>query len=124
MCGNPDFTLQAVSVSDIEIIGFGLFLNFLPTGAGMIGATLGSDEAYRVSRGETVTSFSGFKIKLIRPLDFIVVADHAENLGIAEFIRRSDPIILANERFWSQSKSQYQVTDLNVEKTNILVANQ
>ena len=67
------------------------------TDAGMIGATLGPDEAYRVSRGETVTSFSGFKIKLIRPLDFIVVADHAENLGIADFIRRSDPIILANK---------------------------
>ena len=67
------------------------------TDAGMIGATLGPDEAYRVSRGETVTSFSGFKIKLIRPLDFIVGADHAENLGLADFIRRSDPIILANE---------------------------
>ncbi len=63
----------------------------------MIGATLGPDEAYRVSRGETVTAFSGFKVKLVRPLDFIVVADHAENLGLADFIRRSDPILLANE---------------------------
>lgn len=67
------------------------------TDAGMIGATLGPDEAYRVSRGEEVTSFSGHRFKLIRPLDFIVVADHAENLGIADFIRRSDPIILSNE---------------------------
>ena len=67
------------------------------TDAGMIGATLGPDEAYRVSRGEKVTSYSGYKVKLIRPLDFIVVADHAENLGLADFIRRSDPIILANK---------------------------
>lgn len=67
------------------------------TDAGMIGATLGPDEAYRISRGEMVTSFSGQNFKLIRPLDFIVVADHAENLGIADFIRRSDPIILANK---------------------------
>ena len=67
------------------------------TDAGMIGATLGPDEAYRVSRGEEVTSYSGYKVKLIRPLDFIVVADHAENLGLADFIRRSDPIILANK---------------------------
>ena len=36
-------------------------------------------------------------MKLNRPLDFLVVADHAENLGLADFIRRSDPIILANE---------------------------
>jgi len=65
--------------------------------AGMIGATLDPEVAYRVSRGETVTAWSGFKVKLVRPLDFVVVADHAENLGLADFIRRSDPIILANE---------------------------
>jgi hypothetical protein len=67
------------------------------TDAGMVGATLGPDEAYRVSRGEAVTAFSGFKVKLIRPLDFIVISDHAENLGLADFIRRSDPILLANK---------------------------
>ena len=64
---------------------------------GLMGATLGPDEAYRVSRGEEVTSYSGYKVKLIRPLDFLVVADHAENLGLANYIRRSDPIILANK---------------------------
>ena len=67
------------------------------TDAGMAGATLGPDVAYRVSRGETVTSHLGWQVKLIRPLDFIVLADHAENLGLADFIRRSDPILLANE---------------------------
>lgn len=67
------------------------------TDAGMVGASLGPDEAYRISRGEEVTSHDGWKFKLIRPLDFIVVADHAENLGLADFIRRSDPIILANK---------------------------
>jgi hypothetical protein len=67
------------------------------TDAGMAGATLGPDEAYRVSRGEVVTSHLGWKVRLNRPLDFIVVADHAENLGLADFIRRSDPILLANK---------------------------
>ena len=67
------------------------------TDAGMAGATLGPDVAYRISRGEEVTSHLGWKVKLIRPLDFLVLSDHAENLGLAEFIRRSDPIILANE---------------------------
>jgi hypothetical protein len=51
---------------------------------------LGPDAAYRISRGDTVTSHLGWKVKLIRPLDFVVVADHAENLGLADFIRRSD----------------------------------
>ena len=67
------------------------------TDAGMIGTTLGPDVAYRISRGEEVTSNLGWRVKLIRPLDFLVVADHAENLGLADFIRRSDPILLANE---------------------------
>jgi len=67
------------------------------TDAGMVGATLGPDVAYRISRGEEVLSHLGWRVKLIRPLDFIVLADHAENLGLAEFIRRSDPIILGNE---------------------------
>ena len=64
--------------------------------AGLAGATLGPDEAYRVARGEVVKSYSGQQVQLIRPLDFIVVADHAENLGLSDFIWRSDPILLAN----------------------------
>jgi hypothetical protein len=76
--------------------------------AGMLGGKLGPDEAYRVSRGETVTSREGWKVKLVRPLDWIVVADHAENLGLADFISRSDPVCLANpvcKRWHDLSKS-------------------
>jgi hypothetical protein len=64
----------------------------------MIGTTLGPDAAYLISKGGEVTSSTGWRVKLNRPLDFVVVADHAENLGLADFIRRSDPIILANEK--------------------------
>lgn len=64
--------------------------------AGLAGATLGPDEAYRVARGEVVKSYSGLQVKLVRPLDFIVVADHAENLGLSDFIWRADPVLLAN----------------------------
>jgi len=67
------------------------------TDAGMIGTSLGPDAAYRISKGGEVTSNTGWRVKLNRPLDFVVVADHAENLGMADFIRRSDPIILANK---------------------------
>ncbi len=68
------------------------------TDAGMVGVTLGPEEAYRFAKGEEVTSNLGWKVKLIRPLDFILISDHAENLGLADFIRRSDPILLANEQ--------------------------
>jgi hypothetical protein len=71
--------------------------------AGLAGATLGPDVAYRVARGEAIESQTGQPFKLIRPLDFVVVADHAENLGIADYLNRSDPLVLESEagRRWS-----------------------
>ncbi len=47
------------------------------TDAGMIGNTLGPEEAYRFARGEEVKSSTGLPAKLQRPLDFLVVADHS-----------------------------------------------
>jgi hypothetical protein len=67
------------------------------TDAGMIGNTLGPAEAYRFARGETVTSSTGLKARLPRPLDFLVVADHAESLGAAPAIVRKDPVIQETE---------------------------
>ncbi|MDT0553460.1 DUF3604 domain-containing protein [Urechidicola vernalis] len=64
------------------------------TDAGMIGNRLGPEEAYRVAKGEEVVASHGFPIKLIRPLDFLVISDHAENLGLAPMISESDPILM------------------------------
>ena len=65
--------------------------------AGMIGNTLGPEDAYRFARGETVTSSTGIPARLSRPLDFLVVSDHAENLGLAPAIAESNPELLAND---------------------------
>ena len=62
--------------------------------AGLAGTKLGLDEAYRFARGETVTSNSGQKAALKRPLDFLVVADHSENLGLAQGLETSNPELL------------------------------
>ena len=59
--------------------------------AGLAGTKLGLDEAYRFARGETVTSNTGQKAALKRTLDFLVVADHSENLGLAQGLEMSDP---------------------------------
>ena len=65
--------------------------------AGMIGNTLGPDAAYRFAKGEVVTSSTGIPTRLARPLDFLVVADHAENLGLAPLLAASDPTLLATD---------------------------
>jgi Protein of unknown function (DUF3604) len=67
------------------------------TDAGMVGNTLGPEEAYRFARGETVTSSTGLPARLGRPLDFLVVSDHSENLGLAPAIAESNPELLKNE---------------------------
>lgn len=67
------------------------------TDAGLVGNTLGPDEAYRFAKGETVVSSMGVPARLQRPLDFLVVADHAEGLGVAPMLERSDPVILEFE---------------------------
>ena len=49
------------------------------------GVRLPPETAYRFAQGEEVTSNSGQPAQLARPLDFIVVADHANNIGAAYY---------------------------------------
>jgi len=67
------------------------------TDAGMLGNRLGPDDAYRFAKGEEVTSSTGVRARLLRPLDWLVVADHAENLGLANMITESNPDLLKTE---------------------------
>jgi hypothetical protein len=63
--------------------------------SGLMGTHLGPEEAYRFARGEEVLSNTGQRAKLSRPLDFLVVSDHAEYLGIADLLNKADPDLLA-----------------------------
>src|ERR1700752_127633 len=49
--------------------------------AGAFGARLTPRDAYRFARGEQVTASTGQPAKLSRPLDFLVVTDHSDNMG-------------------------------------------
>jgi hypothetical protein len=64
--------------------------------AGAFGATLTPDDAYRFARGEEVTSSTGQRVKLSRPLDFLVVADHSDNMGFFPKLKGGDPEMLAD----------------------------
>jgi len=64
------------------------------TDAGMVGNRLGPDKAYQFALGQEVVSSTGVKTRLRRPLDFLVVADHAENLGLAPMIADKNPDLL------------------------------
>ncbi|WP_208022166.1 DUF3604 domain-containing protein [Pseudomaricurvus hydrocarbonicus] len=56
--------------------------------------SIGQEEAYRFAMGETVTSDIGIEAKLNRPLDFLAVTDHGENLGLYARIEAGDPLVV------------------------------
>jgi Protein of unknown function (DUF3604) len=64
--------------------------------AGAFGNRLGVEDAYRFARGEEVKASSGQQAKLSRPLDFLVVADHSDNMGFFPDLFAEKPEILAH----------------------------
>jgi hypothetical protein len=63
--------------------------------AGAFGCRLGPKDAYRLARGEEITASSGQPVKLSRPLDFLVVADHSDGFGFFPTLMSGDPELLA-----------------------------
>jgi len=59
---------------------------------------LGQEDAFRFARGEEVVATIGIRAKLSRPLDFLVIADHAEMYGLMPQLLSGDPEILATEK--------------------------
>jgi hypothetical protein len=57
----------------------------------MGGNTLTPEQAYRFARGEEVVSSTGVPIRLSRPMDFLVISDHAEGLGIMAQVAAGNP---------------------------------
>ena len=64
--------------------------------AGAFGCRLSPRDAYRFARGEEVTASSGQRARLGRPLDFLVVADHSDNMGFFPDLFAGKPNILAD----------------------------
>jgi len=49
--------------------------------AGAFGARLTPEDAHRFARGDEVVSSTGIPVRLSRPLDWLVVSDHSDNMG-------------------------------------------
>lgn len=63
----------------------------------MNGDRLSPEDAYRFARGEEVVSSTGIPAKLSRPLDFLVISDHAEGLGVMYEVYNGNPVMMADE---------------------------
>jgi hypothetical protein len=54
------------------------------------------EETYRIARGEEVVSSTGIPFKLARPLDFVVISDHAEGLGLLTQVYEGSPAFMSD----------------------------
>ncbi len=72
-------------------------------------ARLTPDMAYRFAKGRSVRANNGEEYKLSRPLDFLVIADHAVNLGVFPRVLEQDPLVMNTDvgRQWYEHWKEY-----------------
>ncbi|MFC3614895.1 DUF3604 domain-containing protein [Lutimaribacter marinistellae] len=66
---------------------------------------LSQEDAFRFARGEEVTTTHGLRAQLSRPLDWLVVSDHAEMYGLMPQLLAGDAQVLSTEqgRAWYEA---------------------
>jgi hypothetical protein len=70
----------------------------LSTDAFGFGVRLGPEEALQFASGQAVQSSHGLAARLARPLDFVVLADHAESIGLMVRVRDGDPELMKDPK--------------------------
>jgi hypothetical protein len=66
--------------------------------AGLFGCRLGLEDAYLFARGEQVIASTGQPVKLSRPLDWLVIADHSDGMGMVNDLAAAKPEITKFEQ--------------------------
>jgi hypothetical protein len=64
--------------------------------AGAFGCRLSPADGYRFAKGQEITASSGQRVRLSRSLDFLVVADHSDNMGFFPDLLAGKPEMLAD----------------------------
>ena len=91
--------------------------------AGLFGNRLSPREAYRFARGEEVVSSTGQAVRLSRPLDWLVVADHSDGMGMVGDLAAGKPQLLTFEQGARWSKGLEEGGDASVQAALDLITN-
>lgn len=78
--------------------------------AAAFGNRLGVRDAYRFAPGEEVVSSTGLALKLSRPLDWLVVADHSDPMGFSRISWSANPISSQTRRDETGTTGSWQAT--------------
>ncbi|MGI9326353.1 MAG: DUF3604 domain-containing protein [Pseudomonadales bacterium] len=65
--------------------------------ARVLGVTLDAAKSYEFARGDEVVTSTGQKAQLARPLDFLVVSDHSDAMGVVDQLIRGNPKLMEND---------------------------
>lgn len=66
--------------------------------AGLFGNGTGLETAYEFARGEEVVSATGQPVRLSRPLDWLVLTEHSDGMGMIFDLQAGTPNVLASEQ--------------------------
>ena len=91
--------------------------------AGLFGNSLPPREAYRFARGEEVVSSTGQAVRLSRPLDWLVIADHSDGMGMVGDLAAGKPETLGYEQGGRWSKGLAEGGDAAVQAALDLIGN-
>ena len=82
--------------------------------------TKSPEEAYRFAKGEELEGHDGVPVRISRPRDFIVVADHAEYMGVVQGVSVADKALLMTEdgARWSEMAGEGGIMDVFGEMVN------
>jgi hypothetical protein len=90
----------------------------------MAGDRLTPEQSYRFARGEEVISSSGVPAKLSRPLDFLVVSDHAEGLGLMFQVYEGNPAFMQDPVLIGWNKAMKEGGKATADAANDIVSRQ
>jgi hypothetical protein len=90
----------------------------------MAGNRLSPEEAYRFARGEEVVSSTGVPAKLSRPLDFLVISDHAEGLGLMFQVYEGNPAFMQDPVLVGWNKAMKEGGKAAADAANDVVSRQ
>ena len=85
-----------------------------------------SDVAYDFARGKVIKGHDGVPVRISRPIDFIVIADHAEYMGVVQGVNTGDKLLQATEpgARWSKMAQEGNILQVFGEMVNDGATNQ
>jgi hypothetical protein len=90
----------------------------------MAGDRLSPEQSYRFARGEEVVSSTGVPLRISRPMDFLVITDHAEGLGLMFQVYEGNPAFMQDPILIGWNKAMKEGGKASADAANDVVSRQ